>query len=146
MLACNRLMATPTLKLPSTLTAVQAQVVLALAQGRTVTSAAAATSLHRSTIYNWFDSNEEFAQAVREARADSANALYDELRELSSLALSTVRSLLENPATPPFVRFRVALAILERTQLARSGWSIPETVASPEEEFLKKEMAAMGID
>ena len=39
---------------PANLSPVQAQVIAALAQGRTVTAAAQDAGLHRNTIYNWF--------------------------------------------------------------------------------------------
>ena len=52
----------------TTLSPVQAQVIAALAQGRTVTAAAQTAGVHRNTIYNWL--NEPlFKTAVEDAEA-----------------------------------------------------------------------------
>ena len=70
---------------PSALTPVQAQVVLALGQGVTITAAAQAAGVHRTTIYNCLKSQGAFDfsrfemdykqfryyQAIRRAERDS---------------------------------------------------------------------------
>jgi transposase-like protein len=130
----------------SALTPVQAQVVLALAQGATVTAAAAAVNLHRGTIYKWLNNQEEFEQAVREAREDYILTLRDELRDLSAVALATLRTLLTDPQTPAAVRMRLALAILERPQFPHPTWNLPEFPGSPDQEEFSKDVAIMQLD
>jgi len=93
----------------SALTPVQAQAVIALAQGTTITAAAAA-NLHRGTIYKWLNTQKEFEEAVRQARTDYILTLRDELKDLSGIALATLRTLLTDASSPPAVRMRVALA------------------------------------
>ncbi|MEK7405120.1 MAG: hypothetical protein AAB225_08430, partial [Acidobacteriota bacterium] len=88
----------------------QAQVVTVLAQGRTVTSAAAAAGVHRTTIHHWLRTSPDFKAAVARAKRLYAAALADELTELSATALKTVRALLEAPETHPAVRLKAALA------------------------------------
>ncbi|HXN48211.1 MAG TPA: helix-turn-helix domain-containing protein, partial [Bryobacteraceae bacterium] len=46
------------------LSPIQVQVVAALAEGRSVTRAAAAAGIHRSTIHNWLRASKEFRDAV----------------------------------------------------------------------------------
>jgi AcrR family transcriptional regulator len=128
------------------LTPIQAQVVLALAQGATVTAAAAAANLHRGTIYKWLNTQKEFEEAVRHARADYILTLRDELRDLSGTALATLRSLLTDAQTPHSVRMRVALAILERPQFPHPSWNLPEYPGSPSEEEFRKQVAVMELD
>jgi len=111
---------------PSALTPIQQQVVLALAQGATITSAAASANVHRTTIYNWLNTQKEFEEAVRQARADYILTLHDELKDLSGAALATLRSLLTDAQTPAAVRMRIALAILERRQFPDPNWNLPE--------------------
>ena len=76
----------------------QAKVVAALAQGRTVSAAARDVGVHRSTIHQWLRDHPEFKAAVNSARREYNALLNDQLRELASTALPT-RSppTLENP-------------------------------------------------
>jgi transposase-like protein len=97
----------------STLSPVQARVVAALAQGASITEAARAGGIHRSTIYNWLQSEPEFRTAVQESRAEFAQYIRAELRELTTLAVSTLRQLLVNADTPPAIRLRAATAVLQ---------------------------------
>ena len=61
--------------------------------------------------------------ALAQGTTAAAAALGDELKELASSALATLRALLDNPDTPPAVRLRTALAILECTS---GAWTLPE--------------------
>lgn len=110
------------------LTPVQAQVVRSLATGRSISAAAREAELHRSTVHNWLKDNPAFAAAVREARENYQNELSDELLDLSGAALQTLRALLANPETPPAVRLRTALAVLERPTSAEAVWTLPAPV------------------
>jgi len=95
----------------STLTVRQAQVALALAQGATISAAAAAAGLNRVTIHRWLDKS-EFAEAVSQARAAYILSLHDEKRSQRAQAHATVDALLADPETPPEERLRLALTIL----------------------------------
>ena len=97
----------------SALTFRQAQVALALAQGKTITAAAAAAGVNRCTIHRWLRT-QKFEEAVRQARAASILALRDESKNLRAQARTTVDSLLTDPQTPTAQRLRLALAILRR--------------------------------
>jgi transposase-like protein len=94
------------------LTPRQERVALALAEGATITAAAAAAGLHRSTIHRWLN-KQEFTEAVRQTRTASMRALRDEPNDLRAHARAAVHSLLADPQTPPDERLRLALAILE---------------------------------
>ncbi|MFN7999007.1 MAG: SEC-C metal-binding domain-containing protein [Bryobacteraceae bacterium] len=118
---------------PDTLTPAQAQIVAALAQGATTTEAARSAGVHRSTVYHWLKTEASFHDAVEQARAGYAATLRDELQVLSRDALATLRSLLDDPGTPRTLRFRVAMAILQR---APNDWNLPEAVSSGELEEL----------
>ena len=114
------------------LTPVQVQVVGALAEGRSVIRAAAAAGIHRTTIHNWMRTSEEFRSAVGQARDHFAACVADQLKELSTAALDTLRQMLASGETPPTVRLRAALAVLERPGgLPETGWQLPEPVRLP---------------
>jgi AcrR family transcriptional regulator len=98
------------------LTTIQAQIVKSFASGATLTAAAAAAGVHRSTIYEWLQTHHEFAAAVRQARAAYRSALNDQICELTGLAFTALRSLLEDPYTPPAIRTKIALNILNHSQ------------------------------
>ena len=128
----------------STLSTLQNDVVAAFAKGRTVTAAASAAGLHRATIYNWLKHDAAFAAAVRQAKEEYAANLRDQLKELSALALYTLGSILDDPSTPPGVRLKTALAILQRPQLPEQGWALPEPLNSqPEEQHIPEGKAAL---
>jgi transposase-like protein len=113
------------------LTPVQIQVVAALAEGSSVTAAARKAGVHRTTVHLWKRSSGEFRTAVERARRDFSAALADELRDLSASAFQTLRGLLSNPDTPPSVRLRAALAVLEDPDFPKPGWQPGESTAPP---------------
>ena len=86
------------------LSPVQAQVIAALAQGRTITDAARDAGLHRTTIHTWFRDQPVFKTAFEEAQHEYVAALQDGMRDLAARAVDTLRSLLDDPKTPPSVR------------------------------------------
>ena len=108
------------------LSPLQVQVVAALADGRSVTRAAAAAGIHRTTIHKWIRTSAEFRKAVDEARDYFYSQINDQLNELSTVSLDTLRQLLTGPDTPPSVRLQAALAVLERPGLRQPGWQVPE--------------------
>jgi hypothetical protein len=124
----NSTLSTP----PSNLTPVQAQVVQALAAGRSVSAAAREAQLHRSTIHNWLKDQPSFAAAVKIARESYRLELGDDLLDLAGDALNTLRSLISSPDTPPAVRLRAALAALERPTYPDPTWNLPLRVEPPE--------------
>lgn len=128
------------------LSPVQAQVVEALASGSTVTAAATTAGIHRSTIYNWYESNDTFVTAVGQARADYTDALRDQLRDLSALALDTIRQILVDPKAPASVRLKAALAVLERPQFPERGWNLPERIQTPDREQIMDDLSLMKAD
>ena len=109
------------------LSAAQTKAALTLAYGGTVTAAADAIGVHRSSIYNWFKSDPNFKQAVEEIRRDRYERLNDQMRELEALALARLRRLLEDDSVPTSVQLRAALAILNRPKepSGREDWNVP---------------------
>ena len=99
---------------------VQSRVLQALAKGASMTAAAAACNLHRSTLYLWIKTQPEFNAGVREARTECYRDLCERRQEMHDLAWSTLRSLLTDPNTPASVRLRAALAVLH------NGFNSPE--------------------
>ena len=72
----------------------QTQVIVALAQGRTVSDAARDAGIHRSTIYNWFRHQPTFQAAFEDARREYVETVHEGMRELASYA--SVASLMLN--------------------------------------------------
>ncbi|MFN3326696.1 MAG: SEC-C metal-binding domain-containing protein [Bryobacteraceae bacterium] len=107
------------------LTAAQIRAVQALAAGATVAAAAEAAEVHRDTIYEWRRTKPAFAQAVIQAKSACESQLHDQLAALAQTAIATLRRLLEDPATPPAVQLRAALAVLRRSHFEHKDWNIP---------------------
>lgn len=117
------------------LSPVQAQVALSLASGASLTQAALSAGVGRTAVYQWRKNLPEFSAAVDQAASDYADALRDQLRELSAKALSTLESLLDDPKASPSVRLRAALAVLNRPRFPKREWALPEPNGSlPEDE------------
>ncbi|HXN45780.1 MAG TPA: SEC-C metal-binding domain-containing protein, partial [Bryobacteraceae bacterium] len=132
------------------LSPIQVQVVAALAEGRSVTRAAAAAGIHRSTIHNWLRASKEFRDAVNQARSHFFECVNEQLNELSAAALDTLRQLLTSPDTPPSLRLHAALAVLERPGQRDPGWQVPTPVGrvmEPRPEFVVRapEPPAPGV-
>src|SRR5260370_6937502 len=79
------------------LSPVQAQVIAALAQGRTITAAARETDVHRSTIYNWLQHEPQFKAAVEQAQREYVEISPDASPDLTTPAPNTLPSLLADP-------------------------------------------------
>jgi hypothetical protein len=127
------------------LSPVQAQVVAALAQGRTITTAAAEANIHRNTIHNWLH-EPQFKTAVEEAQREYAATLADGMRDLAARALETLRQLLDDPKASPAVRLRTALAILQRPHFPNPGWHMPVRIEPPQEQQLIDGLAEMEAE
>jgi transposase-like protein len=108
------------------LSPVQVQVVEALTEGATVSCAARRAGIHRTTIHHWLRTNAAFKEAAQNAQVEYIAELTDDMRELSSLALKTLRNLLERQDTPPAVQLRAALAVLSRPHFPHKAWHLPE--------------------
>jgi hypothetical protein len=114
------------------LTTVQQCVVDALAAGSTLTDAAEAYNVHRVTVYRWMKTCQPFSAALHSARAEFVLARRDDLHQLSNRALETLLAILDNPKSSPAVLLRTAMFILQRPQLPKTGWSMPEPAPDPD--------------
>ncbi|MEK7409723.1 MAG: helix-turn-helix domain-containing protein [Acidobacteriota bacterium] len=105
----------------------QAEAALTLARGGTVSAAADAIGVHRSSIYNWFKTDPNFKQAIEEIRRDRNDRLMDDIRHLESLAISRLRHILEDGSVPAAVQLRAALTILTRPKptAGMEEWNLP---------------------
>src|SRR5262249_6584511 len=108
----------------ATLSPVQTQVIAALAQGRTITAAAAEAGIHRNTIHNWLH-EPAFQSAFDQAQCDYSETLSDLMHERAARALETLRETLNTPKASPSVRTKAALAILQRPHFPKPGWHLP---------------------
>jgi hypothetical protein len=116
----------------SPLSTTQQCVVNALAAGATLTDAAEAHGVHRVTIYRWLKTCKPFSAALHHARAEFVLARRDDLYHLSNRALETLLAVLDNPKSSPAVLLRTSMFILQRTQLPKTGWSMPEPAPDPD--------------
>src|ERR1022692_1516248 len=111
---------------------VQRSVVNPLAAVSTLTDAAEAYGVHRVTIYRWMKTCQPFSAALHRARAEFVLARRDDLYHLSTRALETLLAVLDNPTSSPAVLLRTAMFILQRPQLPKTGWSMPEPAPDPD--------------
>src|SRR6266851_5383093 len=112
----------------------QAQVIKSLARGQTVTAAAEDAGVHRTTVHHWIRTEPAFKAAAEIARTEYADELNDGLRELAARAVHTLHDLLQDISTPPAVRLKTALAILQRPHAPNPGWHLPVPIESPQQQ------------
>jgi hypothetical protein len=113
-------------------TSIQKCVVDALAAGSTLTDADETYGVHRVTVYRWLKTSKPFAVALHRARAEFVLARRDDLYHLSNRALETLLAVLDNTRSSPAVQLRAAMFILQRPQLPKTGWSMPEPAPDPD--------------
>ncbi|MBS1828914.1 MAG: SEC-C domain-containing protein [Acidobacteria bacterium] len=97
----------------SSLSAKQLQVIEALSTGLSVTAAADAAGLHRTTVHHWSRNIPEFRDtlaAVKQAHIDIAR---DEMNSLAAPSIAILRAVIEDPNASPSLRVRTALAIIK---------------------------------
>jgi AcrR family transcriptional regulator len=128
------------------LSPVQAQVIAALAQGRTATDAARDAGIHRTTIHHWFRTEALFKSSFQEAQREYVTTLQDGMRDLAARAVETLRNLLDDPKTPPSVRLRTALAVLQRPRFPKQGWQLPERIETPREQEVVDQLVEIEAD
>lgn len=135
-----------------TLTPLQHQIIALLVQGATVSDAAATLGVHRTTIHYWKRHCQDFGDALHDAQEEHAEHIRSHSERYVSLALDTLRDLLEDQATPPTVRLKAALHILtqathtpapqpkpaaERRRTEQSSASVQPAVAASREQAPK---------
>jgi transposase-like protein len=80
----------------STLSPAQAQVIAALAAGESITGAARAAGVHRSTIHNWLREGQQFRFEFDTIRQETVEFLRNRLAGLEVAALAALKSLIVN--------------------------------------------------
>jgi crotonobetainyl-CoA:carnitine CoA-transferase CaiB-like acyl-CoA transferase len=96
----------------SSLTPTQLEVLGALVKGSSVTAAARAAGLHRTTIHHWSRVLPDFRALLQDARNSRAEAVADSLYDLSDKAIDAVRYVLEDKEAPVTQRLKAALAVI----------------------------------
>jgi hypothetical protein len=91
----------------------QLQAIAALIGGATVTVAAQAAGVSRTTVHRWLAGDSTFAAELALAKIEQAAALQAGIRGLGDLAVGAMRDLLTSPNVPPAVRLRAASTVLE---------------------------------
>lgn len=111
----------------TTLSTAQVDAVATLAAGNSVLVTASQVGVHRATVHNWLKLP-EFKDLLEQARRDHAAFVDAKLREITELALDTIRHTLTDPAVPPSVKLRAALAVIDRPLFPRSIDPLPQHI------------------
>ena len=104
----------------SKLSAKQISVINTLIAGSSVTDAAKAAGVDRSTVHRWFNSDAQFVAEHNQQRSELVQAQREKLRSLSDKALELIEKLLNDGEASGSLRLRAALAILDRQGLEGS--------------------------
>jgi uncharacterized protein YchJ len=96
----------------SNLTVPQLEVLGALASGSSVTAAARAAGLHRTTIHNWARVIPNFRILLHDARNSRADAVQEKLYDLSDAAIDALHSILNDTTASTSQRLKAATLVL----------------------------------
>ena len=91
---------------------VQARVVAEIAQGRTITAAALAAGINRTTVYIWKRDDPLFKAELFQAQVAYVDELNASVRALAQDAVAAVREIVTSQETPAAVRLAAATKIL----------------------------------
>jgi len=91
----------------------QAQVIVALAQGASVTDATRQAGVDRTTFYFWVKSDALFQAELNRADKEQRDAMRSQVRGLADTAVTTLREMLTGKDIPAGVRLKAALAVLQ---------------------------------
>lgn len=99
----------------TTLSVSQHQALASLLTGSTVTAAAEAAGVDRTTVNRWRTSDPAFVAMLNSLRVEMAESVRSGLRLLAGDALRAMREILTDPKTPACVRAKVAADVLRYT-------------------------------
>jgi transposase-like protein len=108
------------------LSPLQDQIVAALANGASLSDAAAAAGIHRNTVGNWRRDSALFRAAFAEVHYDRTLLLREDAECLAATAIETIHAILTDPQASPSVRLKAALAILNQISAP-----LPEPPSAP---------------
>lgn len=111
------------------LTPEQLDVLYDLAEGKSVTAAADAAGIHRTTIHHWIRTIPEFRLTLDAARRAHIDAVRDQMNELAAPSLALLKKIVHDESAPLALRARTAFAILK-------------FVATPEKQVIDKDLEA----
>jgi hypothetical protein len=97
----------------NSLTPEQLDVLYDLANGKSVTAAADAADLHRTTIHHWIRTIPAFRLTLDAARQARIDAVRDRMNELAEPSLALLTKVVNDESAPLALRLRTALAILK---------------------------------
>jgi transposase-like protein len=95
-----------------TLTPQQHHVLSLLAQGVSITAAAAAVGVHRNTVANWRRTVPAFARELDYACRERSLYWHDQAADLAQKAIEVIGTILHNESAAPSLRLRAAMKIL----------------------------------
>ena len=128
-----------------TLTPAQIRALNALVAGQSVSKAAQAAEVDRTTVHRWLKEDPQFAAEHNAARLEMAETVQSGIRELADEAIATLRDLM-GPNTPANVRLKVVQMVLSRASsglmVERIGSPLPDEI----ERDLKKVEFQKGFD
>ncbi|MFN7934962.1 MAG: SEC-C metal-binding domain-containing protein [Bryobacteraceae bacterium] len=110
----------------SSLTTQQLQVIQALSSGLSVTAAADAAGLHRTTVHHWSRNIPEFRDTLAASKQAHIDIYRDGMNALAAPAITILRNIIEDETASPALRVRTALAIIKFV-------TTPEKTVAPKE-------------
>jgi hypothetical protein len=118
-----------------TLSPAQAQALASLAAGQTVSDAAQAAHVDRTTVYRWLNNDPIFAAEFNAARLEVIDIVRSGVRKLANDAVATLRDLM-GPNSPANVRLRAVALVLSHV----AADSADKSIGSPLPDQMESEI------
>ncbi len=95
------------------LTPKQLDVLQALSSGLSVTAAADAAGIHRTTVHHWCRTIPEFRDALDALKQARIEAVREQMDALAGPSIAILRHILFDESAPPALRLRTAMSIIK---------------------------------
>ncbi len=95
------------------LTPKQLDVLQALSSGLSVTAAADAAGIHRTTVHHWCRTIPEFREMLDALKQARIEAVREQMDALAAPSIAILRHILYDESAPPALRLRTAMSIIK---------------------------------
>jgi hypothetical protein len=116
----------------------QKKAIVALLGARDVPAAARQAGVSERTLYRWLDEDPAFREELKAAEADALHSATRRLAGAADGAVMVLMHLMLHQQTPPGVRLRAALGVLDQLIKLRELNSIEERLSALEERLARE--------
>lgn len=120
------------------LTTKQRRLIASLLSEPTILGASEKAGVSESTAYRWLRDDPEFKRQMTAAEGEAIDRATRQLIGLQDVAIKTIKTIIDDQATPPGVRLRAAATILDYLLKMRELRNLEQRLADLERKIYEK--------